>query len=72
VVLRAGLAPPALDLWTVHSIASCYTNCAILATVFRRYPIQIFAVFLVFLSDKILGFCDCKYYDDSLHGCETG
>ena len=69
--LRAGLAPPELDLWTVLSIASSYTNYAILATVFRRYPLQILASFLVFFSDKILGFCDCKYYDDSLQGCET-
>ena len=49
--LRAGLAPPGLDLWTVHSIASHYTNYAILATVFRRYPLQILVTFLIYLSD---------------------
>jgi hypothetical protein len=48
---RAGLAPQGLDLWTVHSKASRYTKCAILATVLRRYPLQIWAIFLVFLSD---------------------
>ena len=69
--LRAGLTPLGLDLWTVHSIASLCTNYAILATVCRRYPLQILSIFLVFLNDKTLGFCDCKYYDDSLQGCET-
>jgi len=24
------------------------------------------AIFLVFPNDKILGFCDCKYYNNSL------
>lgn len=68
VGLMAGLAPPGLNLWTDHSKASRYTNCAILANVCRRYPLHILAICPVFLNDKILGFCGCKYHDDSLQG----